>query len=82
MGGPLLMKNPQIPQIWGVPISDAVGHIGPIGRIGRLLTPLGLTLSVAPQGRFRNRGRFGASRLHAPFSVFRGWPSAAPFVVQ
>ena len=37
---------------------------------------------VAPQGRsvLRGRGRFGASRLHALFSVLRG--ASAPFAAQ
>ena len=59
----------------------AVGPIGHIGRIGlRLHRSRTAPSAVAPQGRsvLRSRGRFGASRLHAPFSVLRGAPAPRP----
>ena len=57
-----------------------IGHIGPLGR--RLRRSLTAPSIVAPQGRsvLRSRGRFGASRLHAPFSVLRG--ASAPLVLR
>ena len=55
-----------------------IGHIGPLGR--RLRRSLTAPSIVAPQGRsvLRSRGRFGASRLHAPFSVLRARKRPSP----
>ena len=56
---------------------SAVGHIGRIGHIGRRLTPLAQRLlrrALVARSLFSvlcGRGRFGALRLHAPFSKAR-----------